>query len=129
MHIRPLLPHEVEQARQLLACSGWSRKVEDAAKFQKLIEHSQIALVAIEDGQVVGFMRALSDGIFNGYISMLVVAREFQGRGIGSALMRQAMGMNPEITWVLRADRDGVAGFYERLGFNDSTVAMERRRS
>jgi ribosomal protein S18 acetylase RimI-like enzyme len=129
MHIRPILPHEVEQARQLLACSGWSRKVEDTAKFQKLIEHSQIALVAIEDGQVVGFMRALSDGIFNGYISMLVVAREFQGRGIGSALMRQAMGMNLEITWVLRADRDGVAGFYERLGFNDSTVAMERLRS
>jgi ribosomal protein S18 acetylase RimI-like enzyme len=128
MVIRPILPDEVESARALLAASGWSRKVEDGPKFRRAVEQSQIALAAIEDERVVGFLRAITDGVFNGYISMVVVAQEFQGRGIGSALMQAAMGENSDITWVLRADRDGVPSFYSRLGFEQSQVAMEKRR-
>ena len=128
MLIRPIRPEEVNAARLLLAGHGWTRKVVDAAKFETLVQRSQVALVAVQNDQVVGFIRAITDGIYNGYISMVVVAKDYQGRGIGSALMREAMGTNNEITWVLRADRDHVPTFYEKLGFQASKAAMERRR-
>jgi ribosomal protein S18 acetylase RimI-like enzyme len=128
MLIRPITRDEIEAARRLLAESGWTRKVEDASKFKQLVERSQVALVAVHEEKVVGFIRALTDGIFNGYISMLAVSEPHRGKGAGSALVREAMGTNTEITWVLRADRDGVTDFYKKLGIRLSQVAMERRR-
>jgi ribosomal protein S18 acetylase RimI-like enzyme len=127
--IRPIRPTEIEAARELLVANHWGQRVADAGVFAELVRRSPIALVAVDDdGEVVGFLRAITDGLFNGYLSMVVVVDSHRGRGIGSALVKTAMGDNDEMTWVLRAGRDGVTAFYEKLGFQVSDVAMERKR-
>lgn len=126
MEIRPIRPDELEAARLLLHANNWGRRVADPRTFAELVERSQIAIVAVQGGRVIGFLRALTDNVFNGYISMVVVEAEYRGQGVGSALVKAAMGERPEMTWVLRAGRDGVSGFYQKLGFHTSEVAMER---
>jgi len=129
VQIRNVLPSEIEPARLLLAASGWEHRVSDPMQFRELLSRSQVSLVAVENGQVIGFLRALSDGVTNGYISMLVVAETHRRRGVGRELVQAAMGDNEQMTWVLRAGREGVSEFYEKLGFAKSQVAMERPRA
>jgi ribosomal protein S18 acetylase RimI-like enzyme len=129
VQVRAIRPAELEAARALLVAGGWQRRgVRTPSEFQELLARSQLALVAVDADEVIGFLRALTDGMSNGYISMVVVAQHRQGQGVGSALVRAAIGQDKQVTWVLRAGREGVAGFYEKLGFSRSQVAMEHRR-
>ena len=126
--IRDIRAEDFDAARLLLIANGWSGPRFEPSNFALLIERATESLVAADGGRVVGFARALGDGCFNGYLSMLVVDAEYRRQGIGRALVEQLMGENRDMTWVLRAARPDVQDFYEKLGFRMSSVAMERVR-
>jgi len=58
-----------------------------------------------------------------------IVAEKHRRRGAGRALVREVMGANRNMTWMLRAGRDGVEASYEKMGFVRSQVAIERVRA
>ena len=128
MQLRRIRAAELQEVHELLAANGWKDRIGGLQKFAELLEASQVAKVAIIEDRVVGFARGISDGQSNGYLSMVVVAAAYRGKGIGRRLVEHAMGINPEITWILRAGREGAAEFFAKLGFEHSSLAMERRR-
>ena len=129
MEIQRVGPAELSVVFSLLIDNGWGRRITNLDEFGALIDASPVADVAIIDGQVVGFVRGITDGLSNGYLSMLVVASSHRRRGVGTALVKHAMGINPRVTWVLRAGRQGATEFFTKLGFEVSSIAMERLRS
>ncbi|WP_085745334.1 MULTISPECIES: GNAT family N-acetyltransferase [unclassified Pseudomonas] len=126
--IRDLLPTEVEAARQFLEAHGWGHRTGTAEHFAQLVQNSQRSAVALSGQQIVGFARAITDGLSNGYLSMVVVDGQHRRAGIGRALVEHVIGDNTDITWVLRAGREGAEAFFASLGFETSVIAMERLR-
>ena len=124
---RPVLPQDYELIRRFLAENGWVHRVADPERFAKMLDNSTRLVVAWDGVQVVGFARALCDGVSNGLFSMVAVAEEQRGQGIGREMVRRLMGEDTGITWTLRAGR-GSEGFWRKMGFSVSEIAMERTR-
>lgn len=127
MEFRPINTADYEHVRQFLSEVGWSRRVSNAEQFNRMMENTNRTVVAVEGPRIVGFARALCDEVSNGYISMVAVAPDWRGRGIGRELIQRLTNEDDTITWVLRAGA-GAAGFWEKLGFESSETAMEKTR-
>ena len=124
---RAALPDDHSSIRAFLAENGWEKRVADEDRFRKMIENASRTVVAFDGERLVGFARALCDDVSNGYIGTVVVAEDKRRSGVGREMVRQLMGDDPSITWVLRAGR-GSEEFWKKMGFSESSIAMERPR-
>jgi len=78
--------------------------------------------------RLVGFARAISDGVATAYLSSVMVDPDYRRRGIGRALLARLMDDRDGIKFVLHT-RSESAAFYAALGFVDATAMMVRDRS
>ncbi|HZP98138.1 MAG TPA: GNAT family N-acetyltransferase [Reyranella sp.] len=86
--------------------SGLNRPIEDRARIERMLKHSNLHVTARQDGRLVGFARSLTDFCFCCYLSDLAVDKECQGQGIGRRLIeetRKAAGGKTTTTLLLSA--------------------------
>jgi ribosomal protein S18 acetylase RimI-like enzyme len=69
-----------------------------------------------ETGRVVGFATAVGDGVLSAFIPLLEVLPAFQGRGIGSELVRRVLARLEGTYMVDLCCDEERASFYERFG-------------
>lgn len=70
-----------------------------------------------DTGRMIGFARAMSDGVSLAYLADLFVLDEARGNGVGKQLVREMVDNGPgaDFRWMLHtADAHGL---YERFGF------------
>ena len=80
-------------------------------------------ITAYEGETLVGCLRILSDGCYFGTITELLVLPEYQGRGIGSHLLRLAREHTP--TMLYFGAQPGLERFYERNGCRRSLQSYQ----
>ena len=80
-----------------------------------------------EDGRIVGFVTAISDGVLSAFIPLLEVLPERQGLGIGSELVRRVLAELEGLYMVdLMCDPE-LQPFYERFGLTPLSGMGVRR--
>jgi ribosomal protein S18 acetylase RimI-like enzyme len=99
---------------------------------RKLAVQRELFLVAEDDARVVGTTMAGYDG-HRGWVYFVAVLPDFRGRGIGTALMREAERLLvalgcPKLNLQVRGTNRGVVAFYEKLGFAvEDEVSLGKR--
>jgi len=112
---KPSMPEVVA----LYQTVGWSSAAKPEALHAGLVA-SHSLVTAWDSNLLVGLGNAISDGHLVVYFPHMIVRPEFQGRGIGTALMRLLMsryrGFHQQ---VLLADGRAL-DFYKKFGFTRS---------
>ena len=88
-------------------------------RIEKLVQNASISLAARnEEGKIVGVLFGLTDFCYWLYVTDLGVDRDYEGRGIGTKLMRaehELAGGEKDIALYLVANEKAVP-FYQKLG-------------
>jgi ribosomal protein S18 acetylase RimI-like enzyme len=134
MDISRLDPTEAPQAVALWEESGlvraWNNPQADIQA--ALACATGTILAAREAGRVVGTVMAGYDG-HRGWLYYVAVAQDQRGRGLGRALIAEAerwlaaQGARV-IRLMVRAENEGVVGYYRALGFEESHMIVMGKR-
>ncbi|MFM9276906.1 GNAT family N-acetyltransferase [Paenibacillus jiagnxiensis] len=120
-------PIEASYIVQLYKHGGWwpNRQVQDIAKVLNL----GLAVGAWDDERLVGFARAVSDGIFRAYIEDVVVHEDYRRSGIGQKLLSKLMNELSDIETVSLFCEPSLVPLYEKTHFkkSNSQVVMHRK--
>jgi ribosomal protein S18 acetylase RimI-like enzyme len=106
--------------------AGWPNPPTPESHLRILAGSSAVILARADDGQVVGFITAVSDGVSCAYIPHLEVLAGYQGRGIGTELVRRMLAKLRQLYMIDLVCDPSVQPFYERLGLR-AVVGMVQR--
>ena len=98
-------------------------KKRDPGKIEIAFRNSLLKVFAFHDTELVGAGRALSDGVWRAAIYDVAVLPEYQGKGIGSTIIRHLV-QSANVDVIMLYAAPGKEAFYERFGFRKMKTAM-----
>ena len=109
---------------------GWSKRPSPETAL-RAVRNSYRYVVARDlsggaGGKMVGFASAVSDGVLCAYIPFLEVLPEYQGKGIGTKLMKKLLAELRGFYMIDLTCDEELRPFYERLGM-EPAIAMTLR--
>lgn len=108
---------DIEQICNLRKSVGWN-------ELKTMMSNPQMDnlfnIICTENGHMVGFLAVVSNNVTDAYIQDVMVAPEFQGKGVGTELMNRAISEIQErgiymISVIYGEEK--LRHFYEKFGF------------
>ena len=108
--------------RGLLSQADWARD-RALADLDTMLAATPVWVSAHADGRLIGFARALSDGVYRALIEDVVVDATWRSQRIGTRLMRLLIRQLDHVELVQLDCGPEMEGFYGALGFARNTVS------
>jgi ribosomal protein S18 acetylase RimI-like enzyme len=90
---------------------------------RRAFEASHTTVFVYHADRLIGFGRAISDGVYQAAIYDCAVLPEFQGKGIGTTIMKNILPRISHCNVILYAS-PGKEGFYQTHGFRKMKTGM-----
>ena len=120
---------EFDEVIKLYNDAGWSNYTEDTLKLKSAFENSDYIVFATSEKKLIGLSRSLSDDSSIHYLQDILVLKEFQGKGVGSELLRRSINRFSHVRAhvLLTDDNDQQKAFYSSLGFINTKEIKESK--
>ena len=81
------------------------------------MKNFETVYTAWDGDRLIGLICALDDGIMTAYIHYMLVRPEYQGKGVGKALMEKCKEKYKDYLRIVLVSYNEETGFYEACGF------------
>ena len=110
---------KLEDVLHLYQAVGWTNYTNQPQMLKQALSHSLVIYLALDGDAVVGLIRLVGDGFSSVFVQDLIVLPIYQRQGIGSALMKQALGdfKGAYQVQLVTEQTEKNVGFYRSLGF------------
>ena len=116
MNIRPYEELDFEQIQALNEAEGWSQLVRQHELTKQAWRQSNVAYVVESEGQVIAYLRGLTDTTVSLYVCELLIAASHRRLGIGEQLLSHVHALYPETRLEMLASASSHT-YYEKLNF------------
>jgi ribosomal protein S18 acetylase RimI-like enzyme len=89
-----------------------------------VFSNSMFKCFVYSDNTLIGVGRALADGVDCSYICDVSIHPDYQGKGIGKAIVNKLVGFSKGHNKIILYSNPGKEQFYSKLGFAKMTTAM-----
>ena len=109
----------IDDVLHLYQAVGWTNYTNQPQMLEQSLAHSLAIYVARDGEKIVGLVRLVGDGFSLVFVQDLIVLPSYQRQGIGSDLMKEALGDFKDAYQVQLATEqtEKTLGFYRSLGF------------
>lgn len=95
----------------------------DEEMHKKSFENSYSTVFIYDDNELIGFGRAISDGVRQAAIYDVAVLPNYQGNGVGTMIINNILKSIPQCNVILYAS-PGKEDFYKKLNFKKMKTGM-----
>ena len=110
---------KLEDVLHLYDAVGWTNYTHQPQMLEQALSHSLATYLARDGEKIVGLVRLVGDGFSSVFVQDLIVLPSYQRQGIGSALMKEALGDFKDAYQIqLETEQtEKTLAFYRSLGF------------
>ena len=121
MEIKEYTSYNEEEILELYSKVDWTAYTKDPISLRNGFVNSLLILGAYVDNKLVGLIRIIGDKSTIIYVQDLLVSPQYQRRGIGKALIEEALSRYKNVRQIvlISDSNEGAKAFYEREGFKE----------
>ena len=110
---------KLEDVLHLYQAVGWTNYTHQPQMLEQALSHSLAIYVALDSDTVVGLVRLVGDGFSSIFVQDLIVLPIYQRKGIGRALMKEALEDYKDVYQVqlVTEQTEKTLVFYRSMGF------------
>jgi ribosomal protein S18 acetylase RimI-like enzyme len=118
---------DIDELHRFLSTEAYWALGRPRETVERLVREASRVVGLYHRQRLVGFARAVSDGVSFAYLADVYVLPEFRGRGLGIELVREAVDGSPfaDRKWLLHTG--DAHGLYKKLGFGEPSERLMER--